>query len=201
MPLRVAGRSTPVSSHNVGSRSVAWAHWSRRPAPATAPGPVQDERHRVAAHVGVDLVEPERRVRRHRPAPRVVDEGLRSAGQVDAVAVELRILEVLHVLRHEGAEVGRRAARLALARGAVVGQEHEDRVVGLAQLLERGVEAPDRLVDAVDHRREDLHVPGVERLVGAGRGCPTAGTSSPGSRLRGGSGVPGGSSPSSSWRS
>ena len=66
-------------------------------------------------------VEPERRVRRHGPAPRVVRGGARPAEEVEACVVRLHVvaLQQVHVVRG-GAD------RLALAGRAVVGGEHDD---------------------------------------------------------------------------
>ena len=58
--------------------------------------------------------------------------------------------------------------RNVLGAGAVVGEEDDERVVELAGLLERGEDAADALVHAVDLRRVDLHAaqrPGAELRV------------------------------------
>ena len=66
------------------------------------------------------------------------------------VGVDVVALQQVHV-------VGGRTAHLALARRAVVRREDEDRVVELAEVVERVDHPPDVLVDAVDHPGEDLH--------------------------------------------
>ena len=68
--------------------------------------------------------------------------------------------------------VARRPARPALAAGAVVGEEDDDRVVPLAHLLQRGPQSAEVLVDPVDHRRVDSHVAGVQPLFGGGQLVP-----------------------------
>ena len=64
------------------SRTGTGGGWSRGPSPGIPRGPRHDHRHAHAAGVGRRLVEPERRVRRHPPAPRVVHQGLRAADQL-----------------------------------------------------------------------------------------------------------------------
>ncbi len=92
VPWRSDGASTPVRSSSVGSRSITWAYWRRSsPRASRWSGHEHDEGHRVAAGVGVDLVEPERRVGRHGPAPGVVGHGLGPAEQVDAGQVGLHV--------------------------------------------------------------------------------------------------------------
>ena len=129
--------------------------------------PRHDERDRVTALVRVDLVEPERRVARHRPTARVVRRGGRAADLVDPgeVGVEVVALEEVHVVRG-------RAAHLAFPGRAVVGGEHEDRVVELAEVVERRDHPAHVLVDAVDHARVDLHVPGEQALLVDGEVVP-----------------------------
>ena len=122
------------------ARSETWAYWRRRVAAADpARRPRHEERDGVAAGVGVDLVQPERGVAGHRPAPRVVGAGLGAADEVEALVVGVDVVaggEVDHVAG--GAD------HLALAGGPVVGGEHDDGVVELADLLERVEQAARR---------------------------------------------------------
>ena len=73
-----------------------------------------------------------------------------------------RVEAVLAGLTDEGAKVRRRAEFLTFARAAVVGGEHDDRVVPLPHGLEVGPEPAEVLVDVVDHPGEDLHVAGED---------------------------------------
>ena len=132
-------------------------------------GPGQDEGHRVAPGVGVDLVEPERRVRSHGPAPGVVGHGLGPAQQVHPGEVGVDV-----GLAQEVDEVAAGPGLLALPGGAVVGREDDDRVVQLVQLGQSVEQPPDALVEAVDHARVDLHVPGEQGLLGLGQLVPGA---------------------------
>ena len=121
----------------------------------------EDERHLVAALVGVDLVEAEGRARHHRPARRIVGQGPGSAHQVQARVVELDgVQRVGAGLADQRAEVGRRAVVQPLPAPAVVRGEHNDRVLPLAHGLQPVSEATQVLVDVVDHAGEDLLVPG-----------------------------------------
>ena len=95
-------------------------------------------------------------------------EGLRAAHHVHAAVVELESTrsgrELLEVLRT--------AVDLALARRTVVRGEQHDRVVPLAELLEGRAQAPQALVDRLDHGRVDLHVAGEELLLHLGEVVP-----------------------------
>ncbi len=157
---------------------------SHRAGVADAVGPGDDERHLVTAGVGVDLVEAERRVARHRPTPGVVGDRLRAADQIEAVVVGLPLGFAQQV-----GEVAGGAPFLALARRAVVGREDDDGVVQLAQLLERGDQAAHVLVDVVDHRRRRPPCSGRRAPAAVGSSSSQGATSWPSSVLRGGSGV------------
>ena len=92
---------------------------------AEASRPVNDHRHMHAALVGERLVPTERRVAALGPPPRIVRVAARPAYVVDPldcfVGRLLDALEVLHLVH--------RAGRPSLLGGAVVGQEHQNRVV------------------------------------------------------------------------
>src|SRR5262245_40540289 len=96
--------------------------------------PDDHERIRDAAAVGLALPAPERRVPCVRPAPRVVVEVLRSAEVVDRSEV---LLEIVGDVVEELALVYR-AVRATLRAGAVVGDDHDQRVLVFADLLEEG---------------------------------------------------------------
>ena len=80
--------------------------------------------------------------------------------------------DVLEALRHlvEEAHLVERAGDAALGRRAVVGDDHDQRVVELADLLERVQDAAEVVVGVLDEPGEDLHHPRVEPpLVGGQR--------------------------------
>ena len=64
------------------------------------------------------------------------------------------------------------AGVLALPGRPVVGGEQHQRVVPLAQLLERGSQPPEVLVDVVHHGGEHLHVAGEHLFLGGGQLVP-----------------------------
>ena len=74
-------------------------------------------------------------------------------------------------------------------------EKTNDGVVELADRLEESDQAPDVLVDAVEHRRIGFHVAREERAVG---GSVSSHRGARGSEA--GSRVPGGTRPVSSWR-
>ncbi len=110
--------------------------------------------------MGVDLVEAKRRAGGHRPAARVVRCGGRTTDlvQTGQIGIGVDRSEQMRV-------VGAGALGLALAGGPVVRGEQEDRVVQLAELLERRAQPPELLVDVVDHRGVDGHVPREQPLL------------------------------------
>ena len=149
--------------HHVDRVRVLGADLAARAHPVR---PGEDERVGRAAAVGLALPAPERRVAGPRPAPRVVVVGRRPAEVVDVAEV------VLEALRHhvEEAHLVERAADAALGGGAVVGDDHDQRVVELADLLERVEHAAEVVVAVGDEARVDLHHPRVQpALVGGQR--------------------------------
>jgi hypothetical protein len=112
--------------------------------------PVDDHRVSDAAFPGVALEQLARRVERHRPAGGVMVVGLRRAELVDVFQV---VVDVVHHSVEERVLVDR-AARAPLARGAVIRDPDDQRVVQLASLLQI-VDQPADLVIGV------AAVPGV----------------------------------------
>jgi hypothetical protein len=87
--------------------------------------------------------------------------------------VDLR--EVLvEALRHlvEEQHLVERSGDAALGRGAVVGDHHDQRVVELADLLERVEDATEVVVGMGDEAGVDLHHPGVEAPLVVGHRAP-----------------------------
>ena len=123
----------------------------------------------VAALVaGEALPVRERRVEGPGPAGVVVVVGRRPAELVDALQVLLdRVGDVVEELvLVEG------AVRAALAARAVVGDDHDDRVVELARLLEVVEEPPDLVVGVGDEAGVDLGHAGEEALLVVGERVP-----------------------------
>ncbi len=156
----VAGGSTPSASMSVGTMSIAWWYCVADLALRLHAGrPGDDARVARAAVELVALPHLERRVERHRPAVRVVVVRLRAAELVEHRHVGLDgvgdAVRELHLV--DG------AVRAALARGAVVGDQDDDRVLAPAELLEEAEQASDLVVGVreepgVDlrHSREEL---------------------------------------------
>ncbi len=116
-----------------------------------------------AAEVGGDLLGVgERRVPGHRPADRVVREGLRAAPPVE-LGHDLRQrlghpVEEAHLVEHAGGASLR-------ARAVVPRDVDEERVVQDPQVLERRHEPADLVVDVLAEAREDLHLAREEALL------------------------------------
>ena len=132
--------------------------------------PCHDHRVAGAAEVRRVLLAPlERRVQRVRPRGRAVRRGVRAAERLEA-AVLLDQLGLLLGVEHEPVEerqLVERAGRRALHARAVVAPDVEDeRVVEVAELLDRVEQAPDVPVGVLLVAAVDLHLPGVERLRG-----------------------------------
>ena len=133
-----------------------------------AVGPVHDQRVARPAEVRADLLAPlERRVPRPRPRGAVVGVHDRRAPLVQP-AVALGELE-LHLVGQRDAVLHRQLVERAGDRpfhaGAVVTPDPQDqRVVELAQLLDRVDHAADVVVGVLRVAGVDLHLAGVERL-------------------------------------
>ncbi len=123
--------------------------------------PVHDEGIADPPAIGLALPTAERRVARKRPAPRVVVERVRSAQVVDHREVLVQV--VRHVV--EELVLVHRAVRTTLRAGAVVGDEHDDRVVPLADALQELEQAAVVVVGVLQEAREHFHHSRVELLL------------------------------------
>ena len=130
--------------------------------------PVHHHRVAYAALPGVALEELEGRVEGHRPAGGVVVVGRHRAELVDEREV------LLHVVGHGVEEVVLvdRAVRAALARGAVVGDPDDERVVELAGLLEVVDQASGLVIGVGAVAGVDLGHAGEEPLLVCGERVP-----------------------------
>ena len=140
--------------------SIACVYCVRMPVCLDLCGPGDDHRIGRAALVArVALPHLERRVERPGPAGRIVVVGLRAAEVVDVLERLLdRVGQAVEdlVLVH-------RAVRAAFAGGAVVGDEHDQRVVELAALLEVVEHPPELVVGVAQEAGVDLRHPREER--------------------------------------
>ena len=154
----------------VGIRSMAWANWGRTvPGSRDAPGPVHDQRRAGPAQPGVALPELVRRVAGPGPGPRVVVVGAEPA---PVVVVGEVVGHRLPDVRGEAVLVDA-AGHAPLGAGAVVGEDHDERVVQRAEALERGEHPADLRVGVGQEAGEDLllageHAPLLGREVGPG---------------------------------
>ena len=131
-------------------------------------GPVHEERVGDAAAVGLALPPPERGVAREGPAPRVVVEVFRPAEFVQRVEVLLQV--VGHVV--EELVLVDRAVRPAFGARTVVRDDHDQRVVELADRFEEVEQAPDLVIGVLEESGEDLHHAGVEPALVIGEFIP-----------------------------
>ncbi len=131
---------------------------TRAAALADAVGPRHDQRICHPALVHLSLPTTERRVARHRPAPRVVVVDAGTADLVDAVP---RLVDRLRD-RVPRTDVVHRTDWTTLRRCAVVRQHHEDRVVEVAGLVEMVDQAADLVVGVRQEAGERLHEPCVD---------------------------------------
>ena len=159
----------PRASRTVGTRVDAVPVLRPQLASGLDPlGPRHDARVGGAAPVGLALPAAERRVARVGPAPRVMVAGLHAAQLVDHLEVGFERL--LHVVEEE--HLVERADRAALGAGAVVRDDHDERVVQPADLLEELHDATEVVVGEAEEAGVDLHVPGVEPLGIVRQGVP-----------------------------
>ena len=126
-------------------------------------GPTDDERVADAAPVGLALPATERRVAGIRPAPREVIENLRPADLVDGRQVLFdRVRDVVEKLA-----LVHRSVRPALRAGTVVRDQHDQRVLVLAEVLEELNELADVVVGVGQEARRrppsSARRPGVRR--------------------------------------
>jgi hypothetical protein len=131
--------------------------------------PGNDERVANPAAMRVKLVAPERRVRRHRPAERVVAVRVGPADRVDPRQL------FGHRLAPQVARPGQidPAEKPALLTGAIVRQHQDQRAVALARLFEKADEPRQMLVGMVEHCRigrlqAGKEPPLVGRMLGPG---------------------------------
>src|SRR6266705_5169516 len=120
--------------------------------------PVHDARVGDTALVHLALPPAERRVSRHRPAPRVVVVGAGPAQLVDARA---QLTTAGGGAVPESGVVDR-PTHAALGAGAVVGHHDDHGVVPLAELLDEREHAPDLRVGVRAEAGEALHEPRVD---------------------------------------
>ena len=171
MPLTVFGSGMSAASSTVGAMSITCWNWLRiSPFALMRFGPAHHQRIARAAEVGSDLLGPhEGRVAGHRPAGRHVREGFGAAPFVDVlqhVGHRLRdAVEIGHLVEH--------ADHAALGARAVVADDvDEQRVVQLAQILDRLHEPADLVVGVLGECGEYFHLPREEPLLVGGERVP-----------------------------
>ena len=157
--------------------SITWVNCERRPPRSVMrSGQCSDQRVAGPAEVRADLLAPlERRVPRPCPGRPVVWRHHRRAPRVDP-AVPLGELQ-LHLVGERDAVLHRqfveRAGDRPFHAGAVVAPDPDDqRVVQLAQLVDRVDHPPDVVVGVLRVAGVDLHLAGVERLQLLGHVLP-----------------------------
>ncbi len=132
------------------------------------PRPADDERVAGPAPVGLPLPPAERRVPGPGPAPRVVVEVLGPADLIDQLEAFLqRLLGVVEELRLVGGAGGP-----ALGAGAVVGDDHDQGVVQLAEPAQVLDQPPDLMIGVGQETGEDLHHPAVQAAGRRGQRRP-----------------------------
>ena len=120
--------------------------------------PVNDEGIGDAAAIGLALPSLERRVAGVRPSPGVVIEIFRAAEFVDRRQILLQI--VGHVV--EELVLVDRPVRSAFGTRAVVGNEHDQRIVEFAHLFEEIDQPPDVMIHVLAEAREHFHHARIE---------------------------------------
>ncbi len=130
--------------------------------------PADHQRIADAAAVGVLLVAPQRRIRRHRPAQREVGMGVRPADVVDAGDLLLHRLGLAVVGPH-GVDHAQRPALLA---GPVVRQHQDQGVLAQARLLKEADQPRQMLVGVIQHAGEGRLQPGEQPLLIGGMLVP-----------------------------
>ena len=120
--------------------------------------PGDDARVGRAAPVGLALPAAEGRVAGIGPAPGIVVVGLDAAQLIEHLEVILE--RFLHVVEEE--HLVERADRPALGAGAVVGDDHDQRIVQLADIFQELEDAPEVVVGEADEAGIDLHEPGIQ---------------------------------------
>ena len=120
--------------------------------------PVNDERIGHAATIGLALPALERRVTGVRPSPGVVVEIFRAAELIDRRQILLQI--VRHVV--EELVLVHRPIRSAFGTRAVVRNEHDQRIVEFAHLLEEIDQPPDVVIHVLAEAGEYFHHARIE---------------------------------------
>ena len=140
----------------MGTMSMMCAYWARTwPLALISLRPGDDEWIAGAAPVGLALPPPERRVPGPCPAPRVMVEEPGAAQLIDQLQALLeRLLGVVEELCLVGGP-----GRPALGAGAVVGDDHDQRVVELAGRRRNSIKPADLVIGVGQETGEDLHHP------------------------------------------
>ena len=170
IPSTCSGCGMPAASRIVGADVDDVRELAAQAAPVLDPRrPGDDHRVAGAAEVRGDLLAPlERRVAG--PGPGAGEVGLhdRAAPGVDA-AVGSISLSCCSARERNAVERGHLVERAGLrafhARAVVAPDVEDQRVVELAQLLDRVDDAADLVVGVLLEAGEDLHLPGVELLL------------------------------------
>ena len=177
IPSTDVGAGIPATSRIMGATSITWANWERSPpASVMRSGQCTTRGLRVPPRCEADLLAPlERRVPGPCPGRSVVRRHDRGAPRVDP-AIALGELE-LHLVGERDAVLHRqlveRAGERSFHAGAVVAPDPDDqRVVQLAQLVDRVDHPPDVVVGVLRVAGVDLHLAGVERLQFFGHVLP-----------------------------
>ncbi len=143
--------------HHVDGVCVMRSHLA---AALNALGPRYDERIGGAAPVGLALPAAEGGVAGVGPAPGVVVVGFDTAQLIDHLEVVFqRFLDIV-----EEEHLVERAHRPAFGAGAVVGDDHDQRVVQLADLAQEIEDASEVMVGEAEKAGVDLHVAGIQPL-------------------------------------
>ena len=123
--------------------------------------PCHDEGIADAAAMGILLVAPQRRVRRHRPAMRKIAVRVRSADVVDPAQLFRHRLGT-EIIRPHGVD---EAPRPALLAGAIVREHQDQRVVADAGLVEKGDQPRQMPVGMIEHAGERRLQPREDALL------------------------------------
>ena len=121
-----------------------------------------------AAPVGLALPAPEGRIAGVGPAPGVVVVGLDAAQLIEHLEVIFqRFLDIV-----EKEHLVERADRPAFGAGAVVGDDHDQGVVQLADLFQELKDAPEVMVGEADEAGIDFHKAGIQPPGRRRAACP-----------------------------
>ena len=120
--------------------------------------PVNEERVGRPAAIGFALPALERRIAGVGPSPGVVIEIFRAAEVVDRRQILLQV--VRHIV--EELVLVDRAVRAALRACAIVGDEHDQRIVEFAEMVDEIDQPADVMVHVLAEAREHFHHPRIE---------------------------------------